>query len=121
MNFIRRILKILALLIIVFAVFTAILAALITFTPLGEKWAYVGLLTIVTLLCIMTGYLTGNLFTSKGLVIGLISSVVTVELLFLCVQLVILGKITDVFPDVIYLISILFGTVGGIVGVNNNK
>lgn len=121
MSILRRVLKILALLIIAFIVLTVILAALIKFTPLGERWAYVGLLTIVTLLCMMTGYLTGNLFTSRGLFVGLISSVVTVELVTLCVQLVILGEITDVFPDIFYLISVLFGTVGGIVGVNNNK
>ncbi len=121
MSLLRRILKILALLIIVFIVLTAILAALITFTPFGERWAYIGLLTIVTLLCMMTGYLSGNLFNGRGLIVGLISSFVTVELVILCVQLVYLGEITDVIPDVIYLISVLFGTVGGVVGVNSNK
>lgn len=117
----RKILKIAIVLAIIFGILTTIMAMMINFTAFKESWAYIGLLVIVSVVCIIAGYLIGTLFNSKGILVGLITSLLTVELLFLCVQLAVLGKISEPFPNILYLISVLLGTMGGVIGVNSNK
>ena len=121
MDKMRKILKIIILAIVIFGGMTALLATIITYTSFSEKWSFACLITIATIECSLIAYLVGSLFNSKGLLIGLITSIIGIEALIIAVQLIFFGEINSVIPDIFYIISILFGTVGGIVGVNSNK
>ena len=121
MNKLRKILKAILIGIVVFCSLTVLVALLISYTSVSEKYSYIALIAVVTIVCIVISFFVGCLFDSKGILVGLITSIVTVETLILTIQLVLLGEINSLVPDIFYVISVLFGTVAGIAGVNNNK
>lgn len=111
-------LKAYALGIVSFLVLVVLLGVLVCFTPLPEKGMGYYMLGALSLACLLQGLGAGKAMGKRGLLFGLLFSAVLV-LSVLAVSLLISGN-TGEFPllQLRYLICLVFGGIGGMVGVN---
>lgn len=121
MEMLRRTLKAYTVSLCLFALLTFVLAAVINYTGFRESWTFAGLVAALSVTAFCIGAMEGNIIGKKGLLVGTASSVV----LILIILLVVGGIFTDSFDmsglNIFYIIPIVIGAVGGVVGANLNK
>lgn len=118
MEILRKSLKAYLLVVVIFALLTLALAAAVSFTGFKESWTFGGLVGALTLSSVVIGFFEGRIIGHKGIVTGIAAA-----LLFL---LIVLFSVSSAFESalgigklsIFYLIPIVGGAVGGIVGVS---
>lgn len=121
MEILKKSLKAYAIALGLFLVLSFVLAALLNFTGFKESWTFGGLIVALTAAALLLGILEAKVIGKKGLFVGLASA-----LLFL---LMILFSAGGIFMDsfglqsfkALYIVPILAGGGGGILGANSSK
>ncbi len=95
-----------------------IIGLMLRYTGMPEKWTFLYVIGALSVSCFSIGLLIGNIVQKRGVLIGLIVSVV-----FLVLTIVIASLITGMHPEagllkLRYLPCIISGGIGGLVGVN---
>ncbi|MFQ8602849.1 MAG: TIGR04086 family membrane protein [Anaerovoracaceae bacterium] len=121
MEVLRKSLKAYLIAVALFTLLTFILAAIISFTGFRENWAFGGLIVSLTLACMVIGFLEGKIVGKRGLITGVISSLILLVIILISVR----GAFSDSFNmsglSLFYLIPLAGGAVGGIIGVSGEK
>ncbi len=121
MDILRRTLKVYVISVICFIVLTMILAALIYFTGFKESWSFIGLVTVLSLTSLLTGMMEGNVIGKRGILVGIASSFVLMLIILLAAG----GVFADTFGindlSLFYVIPLIAGCIGGVMGTNLNK
>lgn len=107
--------------IVLFILLTIIFGSLVKFGPLPEKWSSIYVLLSLALACMFIGLYMGYYIRRKGFFYGLGYSLILL--------LVIVGATTSIFHTTFewgvaqlkYLLCLLFGSIGGTIGVNLRK
>lgn len=104
--------------IIIFTVFIVVTGLLIRFTPLPERWSSYYVLAGLCLACLFLGMYAGNMMNRRGIIFGLLFAAV-----FTLIVSILGVLITGTFSEegifqLRYLICIIFGGIGGAIGVN---
>ncbi len=121
MEIIRRTLKAYIISIVLFLGLTFLLAAIIYFTGYKESWSFVGLMVILSIASLVIGIMEGNIIGKKGLIVGLSAAAVFVMIILLAVGGVFAGAFGLESFSAFYIIPVLIGAAGGILGANLNK
>jgi len=104
--------------IILFVLLTLLVSLLVRFTPAPEGWSLYYMIGVLCISCLFLGVYTGNHFKKKGFVYGALYSVIFMLILSAFYMLAFSTGI-DVGAGLFkYLIPVLFGSVGGMIGVN---
>ena len=118
----KRFLKAVLLGIAVFFVISLAGGVLLKLTPMPEEWGYGYLIFAFSATCFITAFYMCAASDKGGLLIGLVTSVFMIIIIFLIVS-VLFGagiEITSILR-IWYVIPVLMGTIGGIIGVNIKK
>jgi putative membrane protein (TIGR04086 family) len=103
---------------ILFIVLTLIVSATVKFTPAPEGWSLYYMIGVLCFTCLFLGLYTGNFIKKKGFVYGAIYSIIYLLALSAFYMLAFSSGIETGPALAKYLIPILFGSVGGMIGVN---
>ncbi|MEG2199231.1 MAG: TIGR04086 family membrane protein [Anaerovorax sp.] len=104
--------------ILIFLLCSVIFGVLLKFTGLPEKWGIYYILISLCFASVFFGFYMGYLLKKRGLLYGFAySAMLVIAIVYvtgvLCMQPFILG-----FNDLRYLVCIVFGGIGGMLGVN---
>lgn len=121
MAFIRKTLKAYIIVICVFILLTLLLAVLLRFTAFDEDWSFIGLVVVLSVTTLLLGIMEGNVIGKRGLLAGIVSAAVFLAIILLAVGSVFAGTPGKESIHVSYLIPLLSGAVGGILGANSRK
>lgn len=121
MGIIRRSLKAYFIAVCVFLLLTIIQAALLQLTSYKEAWSFYGLIAAFSVSTLLLGIMEGGLIGKRGLPVGILSAALFIFLVLLAAGGFFGTGISMEKPDVMYLIPILTGAVGGILGANSSK
>ena len=96
----------------------ALIGALIRFTTLPERWASLYVLGALCVACLFIGVLMGNVIKKKGMLFGALFTVAFL-LLILVISVLITGTYSEAgLMQVRFIPCIVFGSIGGMIGVN---
>lgn len=117
MDVFRKSLKAYIVSMILFVLLTAALAALVTFTGFKEEWTFAGLVISMTISSLILGYFEGRAIGRRGMIWGALAALIFVALIILSA-----GGVFSDMPEasgktITYLIPIVGGSAGGIIGV----
>lgn len=117
MDILRKSLKAYIAAMIFFAAFTAILAAMVRFTPFREEWTFAGLIFSMTAASALLGYLESRVIGKRGLISGILAASIFVALILMTV-----GGIFSDMPEaskhmLVYLLPVAGGGAGGAAGI----
>lgn len=121
MEIIRRTLKAYIISIVLFLGLTFLLAAIIYFTGYKESWSFAGLIVILSIASLVIGIMEGNIIGKKGLIVGLAAAAIFVMIILLAVGGVFAGTFGMENFSAFYIIPVLVGAAGGVLGANLNK
>lgn len=121
MGFIRRSLKAYIVAICLFVLLTLVLAALLRFTSFDEDWTQAGLAAALSVVTLLLGILEGNIAGKRGLLVGIVSAAVFLIIVFLAVGGIFTGSAEGLGLRASYLIPLISGAVGGVLGTNSRK
>lgn len=100
------------------ALLLALIGLMIRYTPLPERWTPFYVLGALCLACLLIGVLMGNVLKKKGMFFGALFAVAFL-LLILAVSVLITGTYSEAgILQVRFIPCVLFGSVGGMIGVN---
>ncbi|HZK02398.1 MAG TPA: TIGR04086 family membrane protein [Anaerovoracaceae bacterium] len=113
-----RITKAFVLSFIIFIILIAIVGLLLRFTSLPEKWTYLYVLLSLCIACLLVGLSAGHVIQKKGILVGILFSII-----FLLLIIIGAALITGMYSEagllrIRYLPCIIFGAMGGMIGVN---
>ncbi len=103
---------------IVFILLTLLISAAVKFTPAPEGWSLYYMVGVLCISCLFLGLYIGNYIKKKGFVYGALYSIIFLLILSAFYMLAFSTGIEMGAGLVKYLIPILFGSVGGMIGVN---
>lgn len=103
---------------ITFIVLTLLISVIVSFTPVPEGWALYYMVGVLCFSCLFLGIYFGNHFKKKGILYGALYSVIFLLILSAFYMLAFSTGIEPGFGLLKYLVPILFGSLGGMVGVN---
>lgn len=103
---------------ILFILLTLLLSLLVKFTPAPEGWSLYYMIGVLCITCLFLGVYIGNHFKKKGFIYGALNSIIFLLILSAFYMLAFSTGIEMGLGLVRYLIPILFGSVGGMIGVN---
>lgn len=121
MVILRKSIKIQILGLLLFGLLTVIIALLLMMTPFKEAWSYPCAIAALCISCLLVGTLEGKVVSKRGLIIGVLASIVTLTLIFVLLNALFNGDFKVENSDIILTIPLIFGAVGGVVGTNSNK
>ncbi|MGI6731291.1 MAG: TIGR04086 family membrane protein [Anaerovoracaceae bacterium] len=103
---------------ILFLLLTVISGVLLRLTPMPEAWSVYYLLIAISVSCLFLGIYFGNYKGRKGFLFGALYSIL---FLFIILAIHTIAFSVDTFNGLSmakFIISIIFGSVGGMIGVN---
>ncbi|MDD3169303.1 MAG: TIGR04086 family membrane protein [Eubacteriales bacterium] len=103
---------------ILFILLTLLISVLVKFTPAPEGWALYYMIGVLCISCLFLGLYVGNYIKKKGFVYGALYSIIFLLILSAIYMLAFNNGIEMGMGLIKYLIPILFGSVGGMIGVN---
>lgn len=121
MEIIRRTLKAYIISICLFLALTFLLAAIINFTGFRENWTFAGLITIMSIVSLITGAMEGNIIGKKGLFVGMAAAALLIVIILLAVGGVFAGVFGLESFSPFYIVPVIAGAIGGVLGANLNK
>lgn len=122
MNLLKKSVKGLLFSLILFLILTLTGAVLMRFTPFPELWGRGYLIFALAAVCFAASCFIGAAVQRTGIFCGLLTSIIITGILFLIISALLNGTIDFTqLLQIIYLIPICFGMLGGILGVNLKK
>ncbi len=122
MMILKRSLKAFVMGIISFFVITVIGAVILRFTPVTENTGYAIIIAALAAACFLTSFYIGTVCERGGMILGITVSFVTVVLIFLIVSCIFVKSVNMAsLMRIWYLIPVVSGALGGIIGVNVKK
>lgn len=121
MEIIRKSLKAYIIALGLFLLLTLALAALLNFTAFREGWTFVGLVFCLAVPSLLLGILEGKIVGKKGLFVGLAASALFLLLILFAAGGVFAGSFGVHSFHASYIIPLLLGGAGGILGSNSGK
>ncbi len=121
MALIRKTIKAYIIAICIFVLLTLILAALLRFTAFDEDWSFYGLIVALSVAALLLGIMEGNVVGKRGLLVGIASAAMLMVIILLVVGSIFAGTSGKGSIHAEYLIPLLSGAVGGILGANSRK
>lgn len=103
---------------ILFILLTLLISVAVKFTPAPEGWSLYYMIGILCISCLFLGVYSGNHIKKKGFIYGALYSMIYLLILSAFYMLAFSTAIEMGAGLVKYLIPILFGSVGGMIGVN---
>lgn len=103
---------------ILFILLTLLVSAAVKFTPAPEGWSLYYMIGVLCVACLFLGAYSGNRIKRKGIVFGALYSIIFLLILSAFYMLAFSSGIEMGFGLIKYLIPVLFGSVGGMIGVN---
>jgi len=103
---------------ILFVLLTLLISVLVKFTPAPEGWSLYYMIGVLCISCLFLGLYMGNYIKKKGFLYGALHSIIFLLLLSAFYMLAFNTGIEMGMGLMKYLIPILFGSVGGMIGVN---
>ena len=104
--------------IVLFFVLTLLASLLIKMTPIPEAWSTYYLLIALSITCIFLGIYAGCFMKKRGFLYGALYSIVLILIIIIFNLIVFNTGIQNGIGLLRYLICVLFGSVGGMIGVN---
>lgn len=103
---------------ILFILLTLLISVLVKFTPAPEGWSLYYMIGVLCITCLFLGAYAGNYTKKKGFVYGALYSIIFILILSAFYMLAFNTGIDMGVGLLKYLIPILLGSVGGMIGVN---
>lgn len=103
---------------ILFFLLTLLISTAVKFTPAPEGWSLYYMIGVLSITCLFLGIYIGSCMKRKGLAFGALYSVIFLLILSAFYMLAFSTGIEMGFGLFKYLIPVLFGSVGGMIGVN---
>lgn len=103
---------------ILFILLTLLISVAVKFTPAPEGWSLYYMIGVLCVSCLFLGVYSGNHIKKKGFVYGALYSIIYLLILSAFYMLAFSTGIEMGAGLIKYLIPILFGSVGGMIGVN---
>lgn len=121
MEIIRRTLKAYIISVSLFIALSFLLAVMINYTGFRESWTFAGLVCILSVASVVIGIMEGSIIGKKGLMVGAAAAALLVLIILLAVGGVFAGAFGMDSFSVYYMIPVLSGAAGGIVGANLSR
>lgn len=103
---------------ILFALLTLLMSVVIKLTPAPEGWSLYYMIGVLCISCLFLGTYIGNHIKKKGFIYGALYSIIFLLVLSAFYMLAFSTGIDMGLGLIKYLIPVLFGSVGGMIGVN---
>lgn len=113
-----KVLKGFAISIFIFLICSLIFGALLKFTGLPEKWAMYYILMSLCVASAFFGFYMGHILKKRGLLYGFVYAAMLVIAIVYVINTFCAQTFVVELNDLRYLICILFGGIGGMLGVN---
>ncbi len=121
MEIVRKSLKAYIIALGLFLLSTLVLAALLNFTAFRESWTFAGLVSCLAASALLLGILEGKIVGKKGLFVGLGAAALFLLLILFAAGSVFAGSFGIRSFHASYVIPLLLGGAGGILGSNSGK
>lgn len=121
MNYICKLLKGYIIAFIIFFCFTIISTLLVKFTTVPEKYLFYYLIVSLTISTLFLGIFSGKLIGKRGLLSSLGLSALFVFLIIFAITCTYFKELSIHTFDILYILPIIIGGIGGIIGVNVKK
>lgn len=121
MNYICKLVKGYFIAFIIFLLATFFITGLIKFTSVSEAYSFYYLLAALSVATLFLGVFSGNLIGRNGLICAAGFSLIFVFLVVFGACCAYFEQISKDTFDLRYIIPVLIGAVGGIIGVNVKK
>jgi len=118
MEIIRKCLKVYCIATFVFICLSFAFAAIIKWTPLSEEWSRVGIITVLSISVMVSGYLEGVLIGKKGFFVGMVTSIIYILIILFFVKMILVGRMDIDIMKLQYVVPLVLGVIGAIVGTN---
>ncbi len=103
---------------ILFILMTLLISVIVKLTPAPEGWSLYYMVGVLCISCLFLGVYFGNHIKKKGILYGALYSIIFLLILSSFYMLAFSTGMEPGFGLLKYLIPILFGSFGGMVGVN---
>lgn len=121
MDTIKKSVRAYVLALILFALMSFLLAAIICFTGFPEDMSFAGMIIVLSAVSAFIGAGEGKIVGKRGIIVGFIAAAVFVFLILLAAGCVFAGGLEKASLSTFYLIPPAAGAVGGALGVNIGK
>ena len=121
MEILKRTLKSYLIIIFLFLILSILLAALIAFTGFKEEWIFTALVVILSMVSMGIGVLEGNIFAKRGILIGMAAAILLILIIICAIGGVFAESFSKDSFTPFYIIPVIAGGIGGIIGANLNK
>ena len=118
MKFIRTSLKVFTAGTVLFIVLSLLLALMICYGGFKENWAFAGLIAVLTADTLLIGYMQGTAAGKRGLLTGMMSSLIFVLIIALIVCSVFSNPFEFKDISIYHMIPIAIGGLGGAAAVS---
>jgi len=103
---------------ILFVLLTLLISVIVKFTPAPEGWSLYYMIGALCIVCLFLGIYIGNFIKKRGFVYGALYSIIFLLILSAFFMLAFSTGVAMGAGLIKYVIPILFGSVGGMIGVN---
>ena len=103
---------------ILFILLTLLISVIVKLTPAPEGWSIYYMVGVLSMTCLFLGIYSGNRIKKRGFVYGALYSIIFLLILSAFYMLAFSTGIEMGVGMLKYLVPILFGCVGGMIGVN---
>ncbi len=103
---------------VIFVVMVTLFAFLLKSTGLPEKWSFLYVLISMSLATMFLGVFLGNLTGGKGLIYGCLGAILFTVIIFYTFNVFFNHSFQFQLAHLRYLVPIIFGGIGGVIGVN---
>ena len=105
-----------------FFLLTLIGCLLLRFTPFPENWGLIYMIFCFSVVTFLTGFIMGSHVKKRGLITGIIISLITVALIHISASIIVLKTPNpDGLLNIFYIIPLVSGVSGSIAAVNAKK
>ena len=107
--------------VVIFIILTLLYAGVIKWTPLPESWSFEGLIVMLSIATMIFGFMEGVLIGKKGIITGVLTSVVFLLITLITAKIVFDGSVNINILKTQYIVPLISGIIGAIVGTNKIK
>lgn len=118
MGILKKSLKAYFIAIVVFLCLSFMLAAIIKWTPLSEDWGKAGIVAILSIGVMVSGYLEGILVGRRGILVGVITSVIYILIILFFTKIMLVGRMDIDVLKLQYVVPLVLGVIATIIGTN---
>ncbi len=121
MNYVCKLAKGYVIAFIIFLVLTIVITSIIKVTSIPETFSIYYLIGAMCISTLFLGIFSGKLIGKKGLISALCTSAVFVFLIIFAITCTYFRELSLNSFNILYLLPVIIGGIGGIIGVNAKK